>query len=668
MTALKNTSLMLFPRPTLLCARLLSGLMLLGAVVFPAAAAEPGAAPISAVELPVAAFASAPTAELLSLSPDGTKLSMLQTINTEKEQLVLVTLVDLDTGKRKFLVKADSRDLSIYSLIWANNSQLLMKASYAAHRFGTPVTETRLVVIDVETGQNRNAIRGQLQRRLVRTPQFQSNIVALMPEQEHHFLLALDGLQTEMGVSVVRMSLNGELNAIVAHGRKNLIDWVADRQHQPRIAIFRDNAEYRITEKAADSNQFRLLWQFEAFSEDAVWPIGFDVDPNILYVSAYHDGRRAIFKVDLSAPELMLDLVQADDDYDVPASIGYSWQDNQIISIGRHYVAPRYQAFQRALDAALPDNNNQIISMSHDQNRYIVRSNSVTDAGSYLLGDRQAKSMEYLLPKYSQLAPELMVPKQKIQYQARDGLTIEGFLSTPKGYTAGPIPTIIFPHGGPISFDDEGFDYWTQFFANRGYAVLQMNFRGSSGYGFNFMQMGLQGWGLQMQDDVEDGTRWLIEQGVADASRICIVGASYGGYAALMGAVKSPELYQCVVSFAGVTDVEDLVKSHRRYSNYEIVKKQIGDNFRELRQRSPLSHVETLSVPVLLIHGDKDRSVPVKQSRVLYRALQQQKQPVQYIELKDGDHYLSTYSHRLETFEAMDRFLKQYLRPTASAG
>lgn len=625
-----------------------------------------------AKELPVEVFASAPTIDKLKISPDGSKLSMIQTVDTDDEQLVLVKLFDLQTGEQRFLVKADSRDLTIYSVIWANNKQLLMRAAYASHRYGTPVTETRLMVIDIETGKHRSIINGQLQRKLVRTPQFQSNIVDLMPADEHHFLLALDGFTSGTGTSVVKVNLNGELYDIVAHGRKDLYDWIADRQHRPRIAMFRDDTRYEVKEKLVDSTEFRTLWQFDAFSEQEVWPIGFDADPNILYVSAYHDGRRAIFKTNLAQPKPQLELVKADDNYDVPADISYSWQDNKVIAIGDDYVDSRYQAFQKALDLALPDADNVIVSMSHDQNRYIVESSSGTHAGSYLLGDRKDKSMTFLLHKYSQLEPELMVAKQKIQYQARDGLNIEGYLSTPLGYQQGPaagtLPTIIFPHGGPISFDDEGFDYWTQFFANRGYAVLQMNFRGSHGYGFDFKQMGLQGWGLQMQDDVEDGTRWLIHKGIADPKRICIVGASYGGYAALMGAVKTPELYQCVVSFAGVTDVKALVKSYRNFTNYDVVKKQVGDDFDLLTQRSPITHAEKIQVPVLLVHGTKDRSVRVEQSRDMHKALRRHDKNVQYIELEDGDHYLSTNSHRLQTFQAMDSFLKQHLKaPTQQA-
>lgn len=645
--------------------RSLTLIVLLGFFCFlslPIVANSPSAIPSSAlsVELPVSAFANDATADLLTLSPDGKKIAMLQTYNTDDEQLTLVTLVDLITEKNTFLVKANSQDMQIYALVWANNTQLLMKATYASTRSGVPVSESRLMVIDVVTGEHRNVISNRLQRKMQYIPQFQSTIVALMPEDDEHILLALDGLHNEPGVSVVKINLTTERFSIVASGRKNLINWLTDRQHQPRIALFRDGTEYWISERLPN-NKFRELWRFEAFSEQQIWPLGFGQDPSMLYVSAYHEGRLAIFRVDLTAVDLPMTLVKANAYYDTPETITYSWQDKEVIAVGNSYISAKHIAFQQSLDKALPDTHNRIISQSYDLNRYIVLSSSETDAGSYLLGDKTTKSLEYLLPKFEQLVPEKMVAKSKITYKARDGLTIEGFLSLPKNRPDGPLPSLVFPHGGPIAFDDEDFDYWTQFFVNRGYAVLQMNFRGSAGYGFDFMQLGLGGWGLQMQDDVEDGTQWLIDQGIADAKRICIVGASYGGYAALMGIIRSPARYQCAISFAGVTDVEALVKSSRYFSNFEIVKKQIGDNYRLLRQRSPLTHAQAISIPVLLMHGDQDRSVPVQQSRSLFKALQRHNPHVQYIELEKGDHHLSTQQERLTVFTAMEHFLKQHL-------
>jgi len=223
------------------------------------------------------------------------------------------------------------------------------------------------------------------------------------------------------------------------------------------------------------------------------------------------------------------------------------------------------------------------------------------------------------------------------------------------------LPTIIFPHGGPISYDGGGFDYWTQFFANKGYAVFQMNFRGSSGYGHDFMQEGLASWGLVMQDDVEDGTQWLINEDIADKNNICIIGASYGGYAALMGGIKSPHLYQCIVSFAGVSNVGKLVRSHRHFTNYDIVKKQIGNDYDKLLDSSPVKHSNKINKPVLLIHGTKDRVVDPDQSEDMFEELKNNNKVVEYFELEDADHYLSKNEDRLKTFRKINEFLDKYL-------
>jgi len=175
------------------------------------------------------------------------------------------------------------------------------------------------------------------------------------------------------------------------------------------------------------------------------------------------------------------------------------------------------------------------------------------------------------------------------------------------------------------------------------------------------MKAGLQGWGKAMQDDVEDGVRALITDGLIDKDRVCIAGASYGGYAALMGAVKTPELYQCAISFAGVTDVKMLINRARNYRHHEIAEEQIGSKGRELKAVSPVNYSDKIQVPVLLIHGEKDRVVDKSHSRKMYKRLQKSGKQVEYIELENGTHYLQNNQNRLATFKAMDAFLSQHL-------
>jgi dipeptidyl aminopeptidase/acylaminoacyl peptidase len=172
----------------------------------------------------------------------------------------------------------------------------------------------------------------------------------------------------------------------------------------------------------------------------------------------------------------------------------------------------------------------------------------------------------------------------------------------------------------------------------------------------------MKGWGLTMQDDLTDAANWLIDQGVADAERICIVGASYGGYAAAMAAVKTPDLFKCAISFAGVSSLKELVSESRHYTNNTFVKNQIGDKSRDLKARSPYYQAEKVTIPMLFLHGEKDRVVDVKQSRMMVRKLRKLNKDVDYVELEDGDHYLSLQKNRHATFKAMDAFLKKHLQ------
>ena len=260
-----------------------------------------------------------------------------------------------------------------------------------------------------------------------------------------------------------------------------------------------------------------------------------------------------------------------------------------------------------------------------------------------------------------------MAPMRATSYRARDGLEIPAYLSLPAGTgakPAAPLPAIVMPHGGPGARDFSSFDPLVQLFTSRGYAVLQMNYRGSAGYGSAFQGAGHHQWGQAMQDDVTDGTRWLAAEGFADPRRTCIVGWSYGGYAALMGAVKEPELYACVVSIAGVSDLPDLIASKRNYINGRIGTAAIGDLWtdrKSLEANSPVNGADRIRAPVLLAHGTKDRVVQIKQSTDMAKALKRAGKSFQYVELEDADHSVLRGPERLKLFRAVDEFVTQVL-------
>lgn len=250
-----------------------------------------------------------------------------------------------------------------------------------------------------------------------------------------------------------------------------------------------------------------------------------------------------------------------------------------------------------------------------------------------------------------------------VKYKARDGLEIEAYLTKPVNSKENSrLPAIILPHGGPMARDYSGFDYWAELFANRGYVVFQPNFRGSSGYGYDFEMAAVQGWGKAMQDDLEDAAHWLNEQNIIDEKRVCIAGASYGGYAALMASVKHADTFQCAASFAGVSDIELIVSKARYFTNKEVVRKQFGTDSDELEAVSPVNFAKKINIPILLIHGTDDKVVPVIHSREMADELEDFDKDVKYVEIEGANHHLSVQKHRMQTLEAMLAFFDKHLK------
>jgi len=303
--------------------------------------------------------------------------------------------------------------------------------------------------------------------------------------------------------------------------------------------------------------------------------------------------------------------------------------------------------------------------MSDDENRYLVYSSNGQTPGQIFLGDDRANKLELFALSYPGLSQKDMATKTKVSIKARDGLELPAYLTVPQGVEAKKLPMVMLVHGGPQHHDDADFDTWAQFLANRGYAVLQVNYRGSTGFGRGLMAAGLKRWGMEMQDDLTDAAQWAIANGTADPKRLCIVGASFGGYSALMGVAKTPELYQCAVSFAGVSDLVELGRDHREFGGaegvYDIQVGSVDKDADRLRQTSPRYLASQIKVPVLLIHGTEDRSVLFEQGQYMDEALTAAGKPHRFIKQERGDHHLSLYEHGLQFFKELEGFLAQHL-------
>ena len=603
--------------------------------------------------LPVEAFGLLPQSEQVKLSPDGKRFAYL--LNYQGKTLVGVT--EVDSGKKNFIIKTDNKKFKIGWYKWANNDLLLVSADYPVHRNGIKYSESRLIKVKADgTGKVESVLR---LKKGERSPQFQNNIIDLLPDEPNYILMGLD-LKAVNRPDVCKM---------IYRSRSHISYWLTDQQHRVRLGYGRDETKifYRLHDLATD--EWRNIWEYEIFDAPDITPLGFGLNPSELYIRAIHNGRYAIFKVDVTDKKLKQTLVYADENYDIEGSLIYSKKTKDVIGVyhgeasnAKIYFDPNYERFQKSLNTAIPDAYNNIVSVSADENMYILFTSGSQTPGAYYLGNRKDKTLDFILEEYPLLYQKELSKKSKITFKARDGLDIEAYVTQPYKNVESKNVGLVIPHGGPMARSYGGFDWFSQFFASRGYTVIEPNFRGSSGYGFEFEMASIQKWGGAMQDDLADAAKWLAKSDSVDEDKICILGASYGGYAAMMAAVRQQDVFRCAASFAGVSDLEYIVRKARRFTNYKVVKKQIGDDSDILEQNSPVNFAKEVNIPLLLIHGDKDRVVDVYHSREMFDELEGFDKQVEYLELENGNHHLEIEQNRLDTLNAFDKFLSQHLK------
>lgn len=335
---------------------------------------------------------------------------------------------------------------------------------------------------------------------------------------------------------------------------------------------------------------------------------------------------------------------------------------------------PSYEFFDEKLNArmrglakALPNNTFSIKSYTPHWNSMVFYMDGEQSAGDYAL--YQNGSMSMLASSRPEIPPQAVHPVKEYSFKARDGLNIPSLITIPIGQVADKLPAIMLPHGGPESYDRLGFDWMAQYFASQGYVVIQPQFRGSKGFGLKHLIKGRGEWGRKMQDDLTDAVNDLVSKGIIDKSRVCIVGASYGGYAALAGAVFTPDLYKCVVSINGVSDIKRMLDTeaidhgsdHWVVAYWQTVISKGDVKKDHLQQISPINYVTKVKAPVLLIHGEWDEIVPFEQSENMFDELEDADKNVTFIELEKGDHYLSNAKNRMKALKAIDKFIKQFI-------
>ncbi len=619
-------------------------------------------------ELPLESFFGDPQTSQLQISPDGRYLAYLSPANNRMQ----IVVVDRKEGKRQRIT--DMKEESVTSLFWINNSRLIFRQQVKGQEsFGTYAVNadgSNLRVLQQATVLEGERISNLDDRRGF-------SVIDNLPDDPDHMLVNVARGRSGLG-DIYRLNVNNEKRTLVLNNLGKVRSWLTDRKGVVRVATTQDENEFyaSILYRSNEKSEWKEIAR-RPFDAPGWNPIAFDGDNNTLVIVSDVDRRTAgLFTYDPEAGEITGTLID-DPRYDVEPALIYSHKKKKII--GASYDAekpttvwfdPEMKQLQAGLDAALPGTVNFVQSFTRDETEFVIAAASDRDSGSFYLFDATKSELTLLARRNPVADPAQMAEMRPIAYQARDGMQLYGYLTLPAGREAKNLPLVVLPHGGPYGPRDSwGFDPEAQFLANRGYAVLQVNFRGSGGYGRDYEAAGYRQWGLAMQNDLTDGVEWAIKQGYVDRRRVAIYGASYGGYAALAGLVYTPELYVCGVNYVGVSDIERLGLMLGFNNMTKPVQAFVSRRWlhplkdaQQIKDTSPVNFVQNIRVPLLMAYGEYDPRVTIDHGKVLETALKKHGKTYKNIVVGNEGHGFNKFENRITFYKEMDAFLAEHLR------
>ena len=613
-----------------------------------------GAAPLPDA-VPIEQFAALPLIESPRLSPNGTKVAAKVAING-KQALVVSSL--FDNSARKALPPGK---LDINWWRWVNDDWLVVGLGDKDKIYDEEVYVTRIAGVKADMSKI-------VPLGWTKTGLDADDILWIAKDGSTKILTSKSTgyfVEEDYYPSVWQADVaTGEMTRLLK-SEKNVYDWDADGDGNVRMGYLLSSEERpSLLYRRDGTSKFEKIVIKRAKDKMIPMPQVYRRDDSAIAI-ADDGGRNEVYELNLPSFTLGKKLF-GDAKYDVDDVIANTPDDDLdgIVVIDRKrrvdWLNPDLKTVQADLDKSVGVGNGRIISLSRDRKKMLVEVGDPSQAGSIYYWDTNGSRMDRIGFNQPVLKSRKLNPVKTITYAARDGTAIDAVLTLPRGRPATNLPLIVMPHGGPAARDLEAYDWWTQFLAEQGYAVIQPNYRGSTGYGVAFQKLGEGQWGLKMQDDLLDAIDYAAKQGIADAKRVCIVGASYGGYAAMRGAQRDAAHYRCAISYAGVSDLSAMKRYDKAFLLGKYAKGYWNKQVRDFTAVSPRFQAESFGAPILVAHGVEDKRVPVKQSRWLVEALKKAGKPYQYLEQKEGDHHFSRSEDRLEFLKATKAFLDKH--------
>jgi dipeptidyl aminopeptidase/acylaminoacyl peptidase len=626
-----------------------------------ALACSPAAAAAQAATSPADAamrFGARENVESIALSPDGTRVAYAIPTQGQGSRLYWV---EVGSTQLHGITNVDGSEQRVAGCNWVSNQRLVCELFGVDRAAGFIGGASRLVALDIDGSNVRIINRGH--RSL-----WGGRVIDWLPGEENQILLL------EAGGNVARVdTVTGRSRPVSTNGIGG--DYVTDgrgvlrlkRIQSERGATLQVGNEITQYYRPAGTNDWVRFGVYNQITDEGPWPMAVDPERNAAYVMEQDAaGRDVVYRVSLDGSGRR-DLTASNPTVDIDGLIRIG-RRGRVVGVTyaterrqSTYFDPELQRVAQQLSRALPGQPLiNFLGESDDESRLLVRAGSDTDPGTYYVLDRATHRLTRIMNSRPELDGIQLAAVRPITFRAADGTEIPGYLTLPPAGPQNGLPAIVMPHGGPSARDEWGFDWLAQYFANRGYAVLQPNFRGSAGYGSQWFQTnGFRSWRIAV-GDVNDAGRWLVGEGIADPSKLAVLGWSYGGYAALQSNVLDPGLFRAVIAIAPVTDLQ-MARDEYRGTSFNASMRDFFGTGPHIAEGSPARRAQNIRAPVLMFHGALDLNVEIRHSRVMRDRLRDAGKSVELVEYPDLDHQLEDSAVRAELLRRSDAFLRRNL-------